>query len=123
VTVTDPDELLRVARDLCDRPSAELAGRWPRAAAIVARAALEAVLDEYWRTRAPDVAEVLAARAKMLCLSAYLGDDDLAHSTYESWASLSHACHRHAYELEPTADELGRWIGRVVALREQLPKR
>lgn len=118
MTTADPDELLRVARELCAHPGPDLAGRWPRAVAIITRAALEATIDEYWRGRVDGVADVMAGRAKMLCLPTYLGDDDLAHDVYETWASLSNACHRHAYELDPTAVELERWIEHVERLRQ-----
>jgi hypothetical protein len=87
-------------------------------AAFTTRIALEALLDQYWSVRAPDVAACQAARPKMLCMPIYLEDDDVAHDAYEVWSALSNACHRHAFELDPTLDELARWITRVRTLQE-----
>jgi hypothetical protein len=120
MTAIEPEELLIVARTLCEHPGPDLEGRWPRAAAVITRAALEGALDEYWQQREPGIAAVLGGRAKMLCLPTYLADDELAHQAYETWASLSNACHRHAYELDPTADEIERWITNVELLRVRL---
>jgi hypothetical protein len=117
---TDPEVLLKVARQLCDRPAADLAGRWPRAVAILTRAALEAILDDYWQIHAPGVDRCAAQRPKMLCLPSYLDNAALAHTTYQTWASLSAACHRHAYELDPVADDLLAWVTNVEALRAEL---
>src|SRR5438132_14058752 len=102
MTPTDARELLTVAARLCEDPGPDLAGRWPRAVAIITRAALEACLDDYWRRRAPGVADS-PARPKMLCLPMYFADADEAHNAYQTWARLSAACHRHAYDPDPTA--------------------
>lgn len=116
----DPKALLEVARQICEEPSPALVGRWQRAAAIIARAAVEAMIDDYWQARAPGVLDCLAVRSKMLCLPTYLGDPELAHDVYQLWAVLSSACHRHAYELEPTAGELERWIDKAEEIQASL---
>jgi hypothetical protein len=36
------------------------------------------------------------------------------------WETLSRACHVHAYELDPTADELRSWIDAVADVRYRL---
>ena len=41
-----PTETLAMAQRLLDRPDAKTAGLWPRAAALLARQALEQGLDE-----------------------------------------------------------------------------
>ena len=43
-------------------------------------------------------------------------DQDLAKRVAYAWAGLSRACHQHAYELPPTADELAGWIDTVEQL-------
>ncbi len=43
-----PHELLDAARDLMQRPDAPFDGIWPRAAALLARQALEAAMGELW---------------------------------------------------------------------------
>ena len=112
-----PDALLTSARHLLERPDPHTAGIWPRASALLARQAIEAALDDFWKRRAPGV-EQCSMRAQMLCLPSYLGDEDLAERTFYAWGGLSRACHHHAYELPPTASELAGWfdtVGRLIA--------
>lgn len=109
-----PAQLVAAARVLCDREDEALAGRWPRAAALLARQALEGALDEYWRSRFAG-AEDASAKAKLLCLPTYL-KDPVARNAYHAWTALSRACHVTAYELSPTRDELESWLTDVEAV-------
>jgi len=120
--VITPEDLLGEARQLVDRPSTELAGLWPRAAALAARRALEETLDALWKHRAPGL-ERASARAQLACLRTFLRDDELAGDVTFAWSALSDACHHHDYELTPTSAELqgsfdvvARLIGRVTSL-------
>lgn len=116
----DAAELLDLARALCAAPPGALEGRWPRAVALLTRQSLEVTLDDFWAERAPGVGESRAWRPKLLCLDAYLDDHDLGRDLYQTWATLSRACHVHAYEIDPTIDELRRWMDDVAGLRERL---
>ena len=98
-------EVLTAARNLMERTDPATAGLWPRATALLARHALEGALDDFWRIRAPGM-EHCSARAQLLCLSYYLGDEELAEQVSYAWAGLSRACHQHPYELSPTRSEL-----------------
>jgi hypothetical protein len=109
------DALLRAARALVESPRAATAGIWPRAAALLARQALEAALADHWAGRAPGL-ERASMRAQLACLPDYLPDRRLAADTAFAWAALSEACHHHAYELAPTASELGAWLDAVERL-------
>jgi hypothetical protein len=100
-----PEELLDAAWQLVVRPTQELAGLWPRAAALAGRRALEETLDEFWLLRAPGL-EAASARAQLACLPSFLNPAELAREVSYAWMVLSHACHHHAYELGPTAEEL-----------------
>lgn len=112
--MTDPFEVqklvnaarstMRVARD-------DLAATWPRSAAVLARQALELALADHWRAHHPGV-EAASMRAQLICI-AVLGPGDVAHRTRYVWHALSNACHRHAYDLAPTASELSGWIDEV----------
>lgn len=113
-------DLLDLARELCAEPPADLEGRWPRAVALLTRQALEVTLDDFWAERAPAVGSSRAWRPKLLCLDGYLDDHDLGRDVYQTWATLSRACHVHAYELDPTIDELRGWMADVAELRERL---
>lgn len=104
-----PADVLNAARDLMVRTDAATAGMWPRATALLARQALEAALQDFWRVRASGVEEC-SARAQLLCLSHYLGDEELAERVSYAWAGLSRGCHQHPYELPPTSVELLAWL-------------
>ncbi len=100
--MTAPGALVDHARSVVARGAV---GAWPRAAALLARQALEAAMDELWAARAPEVAQ-LSARAQLACLPEYLRDRALAGEVAFTWSVLSDACHAHAYEMGPTAEEL-----------------
>jgi hypothetical protein len=105
-----PAELLTVAREIQEQPSATTAGIWPRAAAILARQALEGALDELWEA-SPDTRRLsdCTRRSQLACLPSYL-DARTARQIAYVWSALSGACHYHAYELAPTTAELVGWI-------------
>ena len=100
--MSTPAALVEQARAVVRRGSV---GAWPRAAALLARQALEAAMDQLWAARAPELSN-LSARAQLTCLPEYLRDRALAGEVAFSWSVLSDACHAHAYELGPTAPEL-----------------
>jgi len=98
--------LLDLARGLLQRADPKTAGLWPRAAALLGRQALEEGLDAYWTARGLALA-ACATRPQLICLRSYLPDTSLAARVHHTWSALSDACHHHAYELAPTAQELG----------------
>ncbi len=93
----------------------ELAGLWPRAVALLGRQALEQGLDDLWCAVARPVKDV-SRHAQLLCLGAYLSNEELVSDVRHAWHGLSQACHHQVYELPPTADELARWLGAVERL-------
>ena len=96
------------------------AGIWPRAAALLARQALEGALDDLWRLRAPGL-DKCSVRAQLLCLPYYLSvDDKLAERVSYTWAELSRGVHHHPYELSPTSSELLEWLATVELLVESV---
>jgi hypothetical protein len=86
------------------------AGVWPRAAALLARQALELAMAALWAAR-PQAAGLAGCsmRSQLLCLTAYLDQHTATRTAYLS-AALSRACQHHSYELAPTAAELARWL-------------
>jgi hypothetical protein len=104
----DAIDLAATARDLL-RDSGGAVGVWPRAAAVLARQAIELGLDHLWQLRAPGM-QYTSARCQMLCLPEFLGDEELAERTSAAWWSLSRVLHHHPYELVPTHLELMGWI-------------
>jgi hypothetical protein len=111
-----PEELLTAARRLIGRPDAATAGVWPRAAAFLARQALELAMAALWaaQPQAAGLAEC-TTRSQLLCLTAYLDQDTATRAAYLS-AALSNACHHHSYELAPTATELTGWLAEASQL-------
>ena len=113
-------ELLSEARRLVERPGAGTLGLWPRASALLARQSLEVALKTYWSAVAPGTEEA-SMRAQLLCLEGYLSSA-AARQAHLVWAALSRASHHHAYELQPTREELLAWfqaVGEVVSVTER----
>jgi hypothetical protein len=105
-------EVLAMARDLLRKPESSTAGLWPRAAALLARQALEMALDAFWKKNGPGL-ELCSTYSQLICLRQYWPDEDAAGQIHMAWVGLSRACHHHPYELAPTAGELERWFGVV----------
>jgi hypothetical protein len=55
-----------------------------------------------------------SARAQLLCLPEYLGDDEVAEAAAHTWGWLSNVCLHRSYEVAPTSGELD---GAVQAVR------
>jgi hypothetical protein len=85
------------------------ASTWSRAAALLARQALEAALEDFWRLKGPGI-ETANMRSQLLCLPILLGDAALAGRVAYAWSALTRACHHHPYELAPVTPELTRWL-------------
>ena len=111
-----PDELLAAAKDLMQRPDTLITGIWPRAAALLARQALETAMAELWASQ-PQATEMSShsMRSQLLCLTAYLDPGPASRAAYV-FAALSHACHYHPYELAPTAAELTGWLDQATQI-------
>lgn len=80
-------------------------GARTRAAALLARRALEGSVDDALR-RAGAAPERATFSGQMLALAALIDDEALARRGFATWHALSEACHHHGYELPPSADEL-----------------
>lgn len=116
-----PEELLAAADELLAKPMDSMAGRWPRAVALLTRQAIEGTLFDLWRVLSPGV-EAAPMRAQLLVLRQSIAPTVAAETEY-SWAALSRACHHHPYELVPTATELARWVDAANALDREVRRR
>lgn len=107
-----PLDLISAARRLVDESTSETAGLWGRAAALLARQALEIAVADTLSKHAP---ELLAApfRTQFLVLRALAEDDGLAAQAAYTWVALSQATHHQGYELPPSAESLRSWIQTV----------
>ena len=118
--MSTPADVLKMAQALLRKPEARTAGLWPRAAALLARQALEMALDQFWKAKRPGL-ELCTTHAQLLCLRQYWPDEDEAGRIFVAWVALSRACHHHPYELAPTAGELDGWFGVVDAMLKYHP--
>ena len=110
------EELLAAARRLVEHPDAGTAGVWPRAAALLARQALEQAMAGLWARHSGSAGlSDGTMRSQLLCLTAYVDEDVATRAAYLS-AALSRACHYHSYELAPTAAELTSWLNETADL-------
>jgi hypothetical protein len=98
-------EILERATGLLNHPTTETVGLWPRAAAVLARQALEVGLHEALSEKILGI-QGAPVRVQLLCLQSYLEDTETAHEVNLAWWALSQACHHLSYELPPTAPEL-----------------
>ena len=117
----EPKELLPAADELLATPLDSMAGRWPRAVALLTRQAIEGILFDLWRTVSPGV-EAAPMRAQLLVLRQSIAPAVAAETEY-AWAALSQACHQHPYELVPTAEELGAWVNAADELSTEVRRR
>jgi len=115
----DAHSLVSAARDLIHIDDPETAGLWPRAAALLARQAIETAMEDLWRLSAPGL-EDTSAKCQLLCLAHFLGDPDLAGRVHATWHGLTRSCHIQVYELAPTAAELEGWLETVWALADHV---
>ena len=102
-------EQLQWARYLLDHGSAATAGVWPRASALLARHALEQLLEEFWSPIAPSLVATRNVRAQLIALRGYAPVSASASPVSAAYAGLCRGCHHHPYELPPTRAELD-WL-------------
>ena len=81
-----------------------------RAAAVMARQAIEYAMEDFWLLRESGVNPV-SARVRLLCLREYLSNEELARDASFAFHALSRLCHHHPCELAPTEGELRPLIG------------
>jgi hypothetical protein len=99
-----PAELLTAARAATGDRSPAWGTSWGRAAAFLARQALEQAVSTAWLG---GLAELSTASFsdQLVCLPLLLGDEEAARAR-QAWYALSRACHAHPYELAPALSEV-----------------
>jgi hypothetical protein len=106
------DEQLAWARRMLDHADAATVGVWPRASALLARHALEELLEEFWAVHSPPLVTA-NRRAQMVALRGYPDVASAVPALRVAYGGLSAACHHHPYELPPTRAELASLIAGV----------
>ena len=94
--------------------SSSLAGcNSARAACLIARQALERLVDELLEARGLACPEA-SMRTRLIALGqAWADEADVGYRAATAWWRLSAACHHHAYELDPTLAEAASAIADV----------
>lgn len=110
----------RLDRTMLHTAESVLAGRiavpprWRvRAAAVLGRTALECAVQRTLRELIGKPIRTRRMRHQLICLRELSDGADWARDADWAWTALSSACHEHAYELEPTAHELGHLLSLV----------
>ena len=108
-----PADLLQAARQILGHTGGLAPALWPRAAAILARHALESAVRDMWTSR-PGYESLAhsSMRAQLISLIEVVDPQSAARASFV-WSALSEACHYHPYELAPTVGELTHWIDEV----------
>lgn len=104
---TPPAKVLAYARTVLAGEHAALRPHAPRAAATLARQALEDLVHHL----CPGLRGA-TMRSRLISLE-YSDDLGIAGRTKNAWTRLSNACHYHAYELGPSAIEVQELIDDV----------
>lgn len=112
MTVVD---VLTMAEAVLDGSVSVPGGNSARAAAVLARQALEEIVDE--RCAAVATGLVRPSMRSRLIILTVLDGDAVGASAQTAWDGLSRACHHHSYELQPTAGEVRDLIGLVRSVR------
>ena len=102
-------ELLALCRTLVGTDDWATSYWWGRAAAVLARQAVELSLEEFWSQRSLPMRHA-SARGQFLALRLYVLDDRGRSEGHATWSLLSRACHHHPYDLQPSRDEVLGWI-------------
>ena len=84
--------------------------RATRAAAILARSALEDVVTDSCAHEGIDVGRT-SMRVRLACLRALV--PSIAGDAAVAWSGLSRACHQHAYEIAPHRAEVSHFVAEV----------
>lgn len=114
-----PSDLLVVARRmLSTRGTLPVVVR-SRAAAVLARQALEGALAEYWAHRLTRVGGA-PARVQLLCARHLLDRLDLAGDLSYLWSALSRVLHHHPTDTAPTQAEIDHLLVRAQAVTTSL---
>lgn len=109
--MTDRAALLDYAGDVLDG-KVVLGSRGARTAALLARRALEDWLDEQSATWSTSSYLEPTTKSKLVVLAALRGAG-VGELVKNVWHGLSVACHRHSYELQPSAAEVRHLVEEV----------
>jgi hypothetical protein len=112
------DHLLASARAALDGTLAVPPARATRTAALLGRMALEHIVSDDCARVGVETRPTM--RTKLICVRVLL-DAERGQLASVAWAGLSNACHRHAYELAPTAGEVAHLLDMVESLQGRPP--
>ena len=104
MVVTPAIDLIGLAEQILEGVIPMPPNRIPRAAAAVARQALEEAVTAHSARLAEGLQR--PTMRSLLIIFRELGDRQTGRTAQVAWDGLSQACHHHAYELQPTTEEV-----------------
>ena len=113
--MTDCSDLLDYADQVLDG-KVPLGSSAPRTAALLARCALEAWLEEQSDEWMSSSLPTPSTRSKLVALEVLREDPSLGDRARRVWSALSRAVHHHAYDLQPSTAEVRHLVGEVRGL-------
>ena len=110
--MTEVSKTLKNARDILNDRAGNAHGR-ARGACLIARQALENAVKNYIEAKYGKIDQPNTT-TQLIVMEQMSLDDPVRHALARrvawTWSALSSACHAHGYPLEPTHDEVERWI-------------
>lgn len=114
-----PVEILNLSRAVLNGTHAIPTAHVSRAAALLARQALEDSINDLCDSAGASM-RTARTRSRLVSLRILVGNE-VADLAAVAWGSLSNVCHHHAYELTPTAGEIQHLIDLVDRLTALAP--
>jgi hypothetical protein len=103
---------LKNARQILNADGGHAHGR-SRGACLIARQALERAVEKYIEAAYGKI-DHPSFTTQLIVIEQMSLDDPVRHALARrmawTWSALSSACHAHGYPLEPTHEEVERWI-------------
>ena len=112
--MTTPLQLIDLADSVLDRTVPVPGGRAARSASVIARQALEQLVEDQCASLLPDNARP-SMRSRLIVLRE-LGPGGVGATAESAWSQLSDACHHSAYELAPSAAHVRELVSLVRSL-------
>ncbi len=113
--MTDVAKALKNARDILNADGGHAHGR-SRGACLITRQALESAVEKYIEAVYGKIDQP-SFTTQLIVIEQMSLDKPAQHALARriawTWSALSSACHAHGYPLEPTHEEVERWIQTV----------
>ena len=118
--MSSPTDLVDLAEAVLNGTVPVPGGRATRSAALIARQALEEVVDQNCAQLMPPTRRP-SMKSKLVILR-QLGPAGIGDAAQVAWSELSNACHHSAYELQPSPQHIRRIVETVRTIQVPQPE-